>query len=171
MDIFAFLKHDFKLHLNISEIIQIILKWSNYFNKLCDDIYICSITNNLLYYGTSSCLEIFFEFVPNISLLFVIFSGPESDSSSIIIGDDFKIGDRVWVGGSKPGIIAFIGDTQFAPGEWAGVVLDDPVGKNDGSVMGIRYFQVIINAFFLVGSLYISRRKSVCGYVSACEHA
>ncbi|XP_025091314.1 CAP-Gly domain-containing linker protein 1-like isoform X4 [Pomacea canaliculata] len=67
--------------------------------------------------------------------------GPESDSSSIIIGDDFRIGDRVWVGGSKPGIIAFIGDTQFAPGEWAGVVLDDPVGKNDGSVMGIRYFQ------------------------------
>ncbi|GFS02320.1 CAP-Gly domain-containing linker protein 1 [Elysia marginata] len=55
--------------------------------------------------------------------------------------DDFKIGDRIWVSGTKPGVIAFLGDTQFAPGEWAGVVLDEPIGKNDGSVMGVRYFQ------------------------------
>ncbi|XP_052074548.1 CAP-Gly domain-containing linker protein 1-like isoform X3 [Mytilus californianus] len=55
--------------------------------------------------------------------------------------DDFKIGDRVWVGGSKPGVIAFLGETQFAAGEWAGVALDKQEGKNDGSVKGIRYFQ------------------------------
>ena len=55
--------------------------------------------------------------------------------------DGYKIGDRVWVGGSKPGVIAYIGETQFAPGEWAGVVLNDTVGKNDGSVAGVRYFQ------------------------------
>uniref|UniRef100_A0A0B7BEA5 CAP-Gly domain-containing protein n=1 Tax=Arion vulgaris TaxID=1028688 RepID=A0A0B7BEA5_9EUPU len=55
--------------------------------------------------------------------------------------DDFMIGDRIWVSGNKPGIIAFIGDTQFAPGEWAGIVLDEAIGKNDGSVMGVRYFQ------------------------------
>lgn len=42
--------------------------------------------------------------------------------------------------GLKPGIIAFIGEVQFGPGEWAGVVLDSPVGKNDGSVNGVRYF-------------------------------
>ncbi|KAK7088112.1 hypothetical protein V1264_022072 [Littorina saxatilis] len=65
---------------------------------------------------------------------------PESDAGSVAT-DDFKIGDRVWVSGTKPGIIAFIGETQFAPGEWAGVVLDEPIGKNDGSVMGVRYFQ------------------------------
>ena len=40
-----------------------------------------------------------------------------------------------------PGKIAFIGETKFAPGEWAGIVLDEPVGKNDGSVAGVRYFQ------------------------------
>ena len=45
------------------------------------------------------------------------------------------------VSGTKPGRIAYIGETQFAPGEWAGVVLDEPVGKNDGSVAGVRYFQ------------------------------
>lgn len=55
--------------------------------------------------------------------------------------DSFIIGERVWVGGSKPGRLAYIGDTQFAPGEWAGVVLDDAIGKNDGSVGGVRYFQ------------------------------
>lgn len=55
--------------------------------------------------------------------------------------DSFIIGDRVWVGGTKPGQIAYIGETQFAPGEWAGIVLDAPIGKNDGSVGGVRYFQ------------------------------
>ena len=43
--------------------------------------------------------------------------------------------------GSKPGYIAFLGETQFATGEWAGVVLDEFIGKNDGSINGIRYFQ------------------------------
>ena len=56
-------------------------------------------------------------------------------------GDDFIIGDRVYVNGSKPGYIAFLGETQFATGEWAGVVLDEFIGKNDGSINGIKYFQ------------------------------
>nr|XP_054775663.1 CAP-Gly domain-containing linker protein 1-like [Lytechinus pictus] len=55
--------------------------------------------------------------------------------------DDFIIGDRVIVGGNKHGHVQFLGETQFASGEWAGVVLDDAIGKNDGSVNGIRYFQ------------------------------
>jgi len=71
-------------------------------------------------------------------------STQQKANSSVVLTEDtdsFKIGDRVWVGGTKPGIIAYIGETQFAPGEWAGVVLDQPVGKNDGSVANIRYFQ------------------------------
>lgn len=43
--------------------------------------------------------------------------------------------------GNKPGYIQFLGETQFAPGQWAGIVLDEPIGKNDGSVAGVRYFQ------------------------------
>ncbi|XP_037835376.1 CAP-Gly domain-containing linker protein 1 isoform X2 [Kryptolebias marmoratus] len=54
---------------------------------------------------------------------------------------DFQIGDRVWVNGNKPGSVQFVGSTQFAPGQWAGIVLDEPIGKNDGSVAGVRYFQ------------------------------
>jgi len=54
--------------------------------------------------------------------------------------DSFIIGERVFVDGVKPGRIQFIGDTKFGQGEWAGVFLDEPIGKNDGSVMSTRYF-------------------------------
>ena len=43
--------------------------------------------------------------------------------------------------GVKPGRIQFIGDTKFGQGEWAGVFLDEPIGKNNGTVGGILYFQ------------------------------
>lgn len=64
-------------------------------------------------------------------------SGGDAQSA----GESFQIGDRVWVNGNKPGYIQFLGETQFAPGQWAGIVLDEPIGKNDGSVAGVRYFQ------------------------------
>ncbi|KAI5624412.1 CAP-Gly domain-containing linker protein 1 [Silurus asotus] len=54
---------------------------------------------------------------------------------------EFTVGERVWVNGNKPGYVQFVGGTQFAPGQWAGIVLDKPIGKNDGSVAGVRYFQ------------------------------
>lgn len=66
-----------------------------------------------------------------------------SPSSTDILNpaaDTLKVGDRVYVNGSKPGAIRFMGQTSFAPGTWAGVELDDESGKNDGSVSGVRYF-------------------------------
>ncbi|KAM6049028.1 CAP-Gly domain-containing linker protein 2 isoform 2-T2 [Chlamydotis macqueenii] len=72
-------------------------------------------------------------------------SSEKSGSKVAEVGDDFLgdfvVGERVWVNGVKPGVIQYLGETQFAPGQWAGVVLDDPVGKNDGSVGGVRYFE------------------------------
>ncbi|XP_031682690.1 CAP-Gly domain-containing linker protein 2-like [Oncorhynchus kisutch] len=69
----------------------------------------------------------------------------KSCSKTSEVGDDvlgdYVVGERVWVNGVKPGVIAYLGETQFAPGQWAGVVLNDLLGKNDGSVGGVRYFE------------------------------
>ena len=62
--------------------------------------------------------------------------------------DAYKVGDRVWVGGTKAGHIRYIGTTKFAPGEWVGVELDEAQGKNDGSVAGeVKLFRILIKGF------------------------
>ncbi|KAF7206725.1 CAP-Gly domain-containing linker protein 2 isoform X2 [Nothobranchius furzeri] len=63
-----------------------------------------------------------------------------SEEGDEVLGD-YTVGEQVWVNGVKPGAIAYLGETQFAPGQWAGVILNDLVGKNDGSVGGVRYFE------------------------------
>lgn len=40
--------------------------------------------------------------------------------------------------GMKAGVLRYLGETEFAKGDWAGIELDEPVGKNDGSVAGKR---------------------------------
>ena len=61
-------------------------------------------------------------------------------SENLVPQELYSVGDHVLVGGCKKGVIGYIGETQFAAGVWAGVILDSPVGKNDGSVAGTRYF-------------------------------
>ena len=59
-------------------------------------------------------------------------------------GGIVQVGSRVTTsirGSSEGATVVFIGDTKFAPGIWYGLRLDRAVGKNNGTVQGIRYFQ------------------------------
>ncbi|KAI1311272.1 hypothetical protein EDD11_003518 [Mortierella claussenii] len=55
--------------------------------------------------------------------------------------DNYEIGDRVIVESmALSGYLRFLGPTDFKSGTWAGIELDTPTGKNDGSVGGVIYF-------------------------------
>lgn len=58
---------------------------------------------------------------------------------------DMKLGDRCEVLSDdqlvkKLGTVRYLGETKFQPGLWVGIQYDEPLGKNDGSVQGERYF-------------------------------
>ena len=40
----------------------------------------------------------------------------------------------------KCGVLRYIGTPEFADGTWCGIELDEALGKNNGSIHGIRYF-------------------------------
>jgi tubulin-folding cofactor B len=56
-----------------------------------------------------------------------------------------EAGKRCRVGGDdlKRGTVRYVGEVKEIPGgagPWVGVHLDEPVGKNDGSISGTRYW-------------------------------
>ncbi len=58
-----------------------------------------------------------------------------------------ELGKRCRIGGddARRGEIKFVGEVKEIPGTlgaWVGVHLDEPVGKNDGSIGGTRYWGV-----------------------------
>ncbi|KAG6877540.1 hypothetical protein C0993_006233 [Termitomyces sp. T159_Od127] len=58
---------------------------------------------------------------------------------------DIMIGARCEVESTEPGlkkrgVVRFAGPTKFSQGVWIGIEYDEPIGKNDGSVQGERYF-------------------------------
>ncbi|KAK3855462.1 hypothetical protein Pcinc_038141, partial [Petrolisthes cinctipes] len=66
-------------------------------------------------------------------------AAPPQELPSTAVSRD-SVGKRVTVGGAEHGTLRYYGRTAFASGEWCGVELERPVGKNDGSVDGVIYF-------------------------------
>lgn len=54
-----------------------------------------------------------------------------------------RVGQKVKVAGKNiRGEVAYIGMTSFATGKWAGIVLNEPKGRNNGTIQGTSYFSV-----------------------------
>ncbi|RDI82016.1 hypothetical protein Vi05172_g7810 [Venturia inaequalis] len=53
----------------------------------------------------------------------------------------FRVGQRVRIADGTEGWVRFAGTVHFKEGEWLGLELEAEEGKNDGSVLGERYFE------------------------------
>ncbi|XP_066234701.1 CAP-Gly domain-containing linker protein 4 isoform X2 [Saccopteryx leptura] len=62
-------------------------------------------------------------------------------SKAVLRSAGLKLGDRVVIAGQKVETLRFCGATEFASGQWAGIELDEPEGKNNGSVGKVQYFK------------------------------
>eukprot|EP00930_Biecheleria_cincta_P031844 TRINITY_DN22092_c0_g1_i1.p1 TRINITY_DN22092_c0_g1~~TRINITY_DN22092_c0_g1_i1.p1 ORF type:complete len:971 (+),score=160.82 TRINITY_DN22092_c0_g1_i1:116-3028(+) len=58
------------------------------------------------------------------------------------LGARVRVSERCTPGaGPQLGTVRFTGETAFSPGLWVGVALDNPLGRNDGTVLGKYYFE------------------------------
>lgn len=72
-------------------------------------------------------------------------SSQGSSGKAVLKAMGLKLGDRVLVNGVKTGTLRFVGTTEFATGLWAGVELETPTGRHNGTVKGVMYFRCAKN--------------------------
>lgn len=61
-------------------------------------------------------------------------------ASAELENEQISVGTRVFVRG-RLGTVRFAGPVHYAEGEFLGVELDEPGGKNSGTVRGVAYFE------------------------------
>ncbi|KAF3826472.1 hypothetical protein GH733_008997 [Mirounga leonina] len=81
-------------------------------------------------------------------------------SKAMLTSLGLKLGDRVVIAGQKVGTLRFCGTTEFATGQWAGIELDEPEGKNNGSVGKTQYFKCIFAPLSKISKAK-DRRKNI----------
>ncbi|XP_028593450.2 kinesin-like protein KIF13A isoform X3 [Podarcis muralis] len=52
-----------------------------------------------------------------------------------------ELGEQVYIGSNKPGIVRYVGPVDFSSGTWVGIELHFQTGKHDGTVKGREYFR------------------------------
>ncbi|XP_076460999.1 dynactin subunit 1-like isoform X2 [Babylonia areolata] len=83
-----------------------------------------------------------------------------------------KVGTRVEVVGKGViGTVAYIGQTVFSSGKWIGVILDEPKGKNNGTVQGKTYFTCADNHGIFVRQSQIAALEDQSGSTPAAAAA
>lgn len=71
-----------------------------------------------------------------------------------------QVGDHVTFRserGELRGTLRYLGETQFATGEWAGIELNEASGKNDGAILGERYFHCPQNYGLFVPAIRVRK--------------
>lgn len=84
-------------------------------------------------------------------------------------GKPVKVGSLVEViGKGQRGTVAYVGATLFASGKWVGVILDEPKGKNDGTVQGKSYFTCKENHGIFVRQSQVRTRTQTLAPARGC---
>jgi len=111
---------------------------------------------NLVQHGVSSEVITSYNDRPLPSKSTALFKSPDQINANIIsqqlaLSLSMKekrrvvVGSRVRMIGGGVGKVAFVGPVHYTRGEFVGVVLDLPVGKNNGYLQGVRYFECDLN--------------------------
>ena len=82
--------------------------------------------------------------------------------------DGLKVGGVVEVYDTR-GTVRFLGETDFAPGIWAGIELEFAIGRNSGEVGGRRYFDCAENCGIFLRPESLSVPEHLSGLPSTLE--
>lgn len=91
----------------------------------------------------------------------------DDDAASDVSTENFSNSEAVLLDGKLKAQVAYFGQVHFShDDDWVGIVLEDPVGKHNGTVAGIEYFKCDSMHGLFVRSHRLQRTDSM-GHVTA----